>query len=382
MNQNQNINHGSDSRRFPRFEPQPVNILIIQKHLNKSITGLILDVSRNGIAVAINGEEDQLKHGEEVAIEVVLPKNEEKILIEGGGLVVRNLNRTGFCDFIKGTAIRFKQVIDEDNHDYDNLFFNGPTQSVRIANQAEIARADMNYLGGYRQELIDGQLRLFILTLTFGVTMASAYFGFLYNRLASQAVDGQNLRQWLPVIAFMPGLLSISCAFISIHKSVFIQRIDSYLSVIKERIVSFQYPRHYQGWESGVYKLRHIFYSKKCDTCWFQPKCSDLSQKKCVKTKKRIDFFKYPFLSIEHIIMYSTFLLVYLISAFTALIEMFRYNNWALLKIITTVAISIFTIFIIRRFRFFLVDLRDGKNSFEVLKRSWTNILCKCTAAI
>jgi hypothetical protein len=407
MAQEQNTPIGvRELRARPRFEPVALKAEIKSTESKETTNAIVLDVSRNGMAVAIEKNVSLFQDNEKITIRIKMPGIGDKPILKGK--ILRKTDKSDSGDSVNQLAIKFEKAIADNENMYDSYFFGGIRQKARIANQGAIAKADMSYLGSYRQILIDGQLRLFILTLTTGVAFASIFFGFLYNSHDFVATEKEALRIFLSLIALMPAFLSISCAFICAHKSLFIQRIDSYLSVLKERLASFQYPRQYKGWESSVYKLRHIYKVGKCEKCPFCPETEKENKRRGLKRwiKKDLErppspgrcaqgavknaqpgsvekLFKHHLLSLEHMIMYVSFIVIYLVSIATALIFLMMSQSMALFYCLTLTAFGLLlTGCLIYKLVKFLYNLCEGSDSFLELKRAWGNILANCWATV
>ncbi len=380
MNQTLVDINSSEGRGAERFEPAELDAEVKSIDKTKSVNAKVLDASRSGMAVAFYCDNPFVLSDQ---VEICLKKTDTSTKrIKNGGAVVRNWEKSRFGGVRKGFAIEFTSEISEKEREYDKLLFDGVRQKARIANQFEIAKSDIEYLGAYRQKLIDCQLRLFFVILTLGVALGSAYFGLSYHSvITTNQNNAGELSFWRAMLALMPALLAIACGFMCIQKSVSIQRIDSFLSILKERVVKFQYPREYLGWETAIRKYRHIFNTERCEKCWIEPKCGNPTNadKEGAKNKGLLQF---PFVAFYHLIIYSAFLFVYLVSVAVILVEIVKHGWGTTTNMALTGVIVLFSVLLIGGFRKIFIYIRKGKFSFEQFKCNWRDILNNCKETV
>jgi len=77
-------------------------------------------------------------------------------------------------------------------------------------------------------------MNLFMLVLTVGVALASAYFSLTYYSIAADHTSDQSLEFWRAMVATLPGFLAIACALMVAQKNITIKIIDAYLAMLKE----------------------------------------------------------------------------------------------------------------------------------------------------
>lgn len=181
----------NDLRSYPRFEPPFVDAIISFAN-GEMIRSRVLDASRGGLAVALSENSDLPSTGQEVTLRATTAsESSENSKLVGSATVLRNWAGTGLLDDGKGLAMQFNSAFSDQNT--EQFLLRGVQQKTRLTSQAELATIDMNYLGGYRRDIVNCQMKLFILNLTVGVALAGAYFGLTYHSIAINQLANPQL---------------------------------------------------------------------------------------------------------------------------------------------------------------------------------------------
>ena len=362
-----------EKRKNRRFEPPFVDAFI--KYEESEIRGQVLDSSRGGMAVALSERLNTPKEGDHIKIFVANADCKDSKITVGDAVVLRQWESGDILDNGKGFAVKFNSGYPLSTS--ERYLLNGIQQKKRLETQAKMVPQDITYLGNYRRDLISCQMKLFIVTLTVGVAMAGAYFGLTYHTIASEQLQNPDLRFWRTMIAALPGCLAIACALMVAQKSISIQRIDSYLLLLKEYCIIDQYPREYRGWESALRKMREILRTKKCLNCETKRKCGELKQSDIKRIKERGLFYG-PVVGLYHVIVYTTFFTVLGLSLIALVFEI-KASKWETVSYMwASSAITILIIAVMVILGFIFYHLRRGKYSVEDFRRSWIDLLNRC----
>jgi hypothetical protein len=87
----------------------------------------------------------------------------------------------------------------------------GTQQQSRLRGQSKVAAQDIENLAASRRSTVECQNKLFMLTLTIGVALASVYIGLVYYGLAIDAINDPTFSFWRSMVAVFR-----SCA-IAVH---------------------------------------------------------------------------------------------------------------------------------------------------------------------
>ena len=364
-----------ENRASTRFEPYFLDAKI--KYDNNEIIGQILDASNKGLAISI-AENTQLPpiNGNS---EIIIYKSGENGIQKnlGQATILRTWEMGGLTREDKGIAVKLNNEIQSD--EIEKLLFIGPRQTERRTSQEKISFVDMDYLGEYRRDLVNQQVRLFIFVLGMYATLAGIYFGIMFlNNGSINPNQASNIIFWRTLLAGLPGLLSISCLLMDTQKSILIQRIDAYLAVIKEYHIIKHYPREYKGWEIENRKFRHVLGGKNCKECMrYERKCGKLKPEEKDSLEDR-NIFVNPFIDINYSIIYSCYYFLILLSGSVVFYGLLQFQSDLLFYMIIE-AFFLLIIFTgtIWSFKIFY-NLRKGIYSFDQFKRSWIDLLGRC----
>lgn len=360
----------TELRAHPRFEPAYVDATLEVN--GAEITGRVLDLSRGGMAVALPEKIEPLAHG--TPVKVWAEYNDARRALSDS-IVLRNWSGEGIFNIGKGVSLKFNNEISD--NDLQNDLLKGVKQKTRLAAQGILAESDIDYLHDYRRDLINCQIRLFILTVTAGVALAGAYFGLTYHSIASNKIGDADLAFWRTLIAALPGFLSMACAMMVAQKAISIQRLDSFLMVINECKLLNQFPREYKGWEAGIRRMRHALGSYSCKSCRGGRMCGRLT-KEDEKAIADRGLVRNPRIDLYHLILNAPFFVIFALSVTAFYIEVARFNWHILNLVILTVSITIAiagTIYYL--FRIY-EGLRTGNYCIEKFRRCWIDILNRC----
>jgi hypothetical protein len=368
-----------DRRVHCRIEPAFLDAVLRFKSGEKR--GRILDSSRGGMAVNIPDFEG-IPEKEKAEIHVAKAGNDNTFIKVGSGGVLRKWDSSEILDYSteildngKGVALQFDEPVNSD--DIEKYLLHGIQQNTRLSQQIKLACKDIQYLGEYRLDLIKCQIKILVLSLTVGVTLAGAYFGLSYHAAASQQLNNSDLNFWRTMMAALPGCFSIACALMVVQKSISIQRVDALLLLLKKYSILNQFPREYQGWEEAYRKYRNALNSKKCQSCGTKRKCGELKAADRERLDKR-GLLTAPLIDLYHIIVFATFFVMIGLSL-TALIFEISTSNWKSVEYMAVTAILMILlasviIYIVSIFK----NIRKGIYSFEVNRRNWIDILNRC----
>ncbi len=363
----------TERRVHTRIEPASVNATVLFNSTPKK--GRVLDASESGLAIAFSEEPPSYEVGTEVGIQVYPALSPNDMQDIGKAKIIRNWVDDDWIKDEKGIALNLHNHIRDQRP--RRLLLRGSSQYVRLENQNSIANSDIDFLGAYRRNLVDCQLKLFMLVLTVGVALAGAYFGLIYHGITLNKLALPELSFWRTMIAALPGMLAVACALLFSQKSISIQRIDAFLATIKECIIKRNFPREYKGWEIEIRKFRHIMKTKECDRCDENRKCGDLKQldRRYLKNKSLI--FN-PSIDLYHLIVFTTFLTVLFLSFFAILSEIVRFqlDSHGFIFVGFLIASIFFITFFFLIYIFY--HLRKGNYSFEYFRASWKELMHKC----
>lgn len=364
-----------ENRYKPRFEPAYLDVMY-KIDGNKS-RGRILDVSETGMAIAISQNTKAPQDKKIISLEIT-PGDSDAPPYNSLGSAVTERSWAGSANQggEHGFSVTFSEALT--GNKFKNAKLYGIQQKDRLIAQQAVATLDIAYLGSYRDKMIGCQMSLFILTLTVGVGLLGAYFGLTYHSaLNANTALNADLAFWRTMLASLPGLLAMSCAFMVAQKSISIQRIDTYLSILKECTIKKQYPREYKGWETDIRRFKRILGSKQCDSnrCKIENKCADIKsqdkeKKKWIEMIKGVDLY--------HIIIFMTFFSVIGLSTQTVISNILKFKLGAEENMIAALLVGgVIGLFIIG-ISYIFVHLRVGKYSIKHYKIYWCNILNKC----
>jgi hypothetical protein len=347
---------------------------IVRLQSHDEIRGRVLDSSEGGMAVALFGGAQLPPVGTSVEVSIIIDSLSSSKPV-GNATIKRNWAEEGFLDEGKGVALQYIDQLPE--NDIRKILLRGIRQKTRLESQRELAMADMSYLGNYRRDLIDCQTKLFLLSLTIGVTLAGAYFGLIYHSVASKELNNASLSFWRTMIAALPGCFFMACALMVAQKAITIQRIDAYVATLKECYVLQRFPREYRGWETGYWRFRRILKSVKCDTCEVEKKCGDIEAEEWRTTASR-SMFRNPTVDFYHVIVYASFFLILGFSTIAVLTELIQYQ-WGVYSYMA--ATFLFTIVVASTVAYLWVvffHLRKGRYSSDYFRQRWLNLLNRC----
>lgn len=360
-----------DKRGHRRFEPRFLKATLTVEGTEQEFQGNIIDTSEESIAVCIE-KELNTKPDNLIRIKVKDTRHNNSLNL-GKAEVVRLWKTPKFLENKPAVAFKLHDPLTE--FEKKQVLLRGIPKHERFASQANLAKFDIEYLGSYRGSLIDCQMKLFMLVLTTGVALGSAYFGLTYHSYITNNINNSNLSFWRAMIAALPGLLSMGSALMVAQKSISIQRIDAYLSILKECYLSKRFPREYKGWESEYRKFRRILNTDKCDIC--NPKCGKIYTQPNSGSKIS-KLFSNPPPDYYHIIIYSAFLSVISLSIIAIITEIVKYQDRDLLKMSVSVFISTILLATIIRLLFIFKELRYGQYSIEYFRKTWCELMNKC----
>ena len=371
-----------DKRRAKRYESHNVNVKVIRKN-EEEIKGRILDVSRSGISLEMYywDNEAEPKNDEIVDIYLMHEMNVRGAKI-AEAIIKRVWNERDYFGYEKGIAAEFINYCGDSF--VDKRLFKGIEQKDRIQAQKEVVTYDINHLSEYRSYLNECQMKLFEMSLVVGVALATIYFSLTFLSQIGNYAMTDSLFFWKAMLAALPGILAISCCLIFVQKSISIQRIDSYLAVLKDCILMEQYPREYRGWETESRKLRHVLNTTYCSECIYGSKvcgirmCGKLTMEDQIKNKRKL-IINNPKIDLFNIIAISTFLFMSMLSILAIFYSIINYH-WGISKyMVISSVITIIMSLIILYIGSVLYNLRKGKYSNVSFRRSWLDLMTRCS---
>lgn len=358
-------------RGYDRYEPRLIDANVEIRDEKRNVLGKVIDVSKTGIAIFFEIS-DHLKSEKIFEINITDNTTDANFTL-GEAKLVRNWTTPPYLGEKPAAAFEFKKPIE--GYVQESALLRGIKKVSRYESQTKIAKLDIEYLGEYRKSLVDCQMKLFMLALTTGVALGSAYFGLAYYSSVAKNLNNTSLSFWRAMVAAMPGILAMGCALMVAHKSISIQRIDAYLSILKECCLSRRFPREYKGWESEYRKFRVILKSNKCNDC--NPKCGYNLEPSDPKIGKR-KFFKNPIPDTYHILVFTTFLSIICLSIYSLITELLKYRHADILKMTTSAIIALILGATILILIWIFKNLRYGKFSVDYFKNTWCELMAKC----
>jgi len=366
------MNNFEEKRRLPRFEPPFVDVSL--NFPNKKTIGFVLDSSCGGLSIALPDDFVLPAVRSPLSIDLI---NQSSQMPIGSAAVVRTWSGKGLFDDVNGVAVKFDQELTDD--EVKSILLRGNQQKIRLEAQAELAKVDMDYLIGYRRDLTDSQLKLFTLALTIGVALASAYFGLVYHGSVTGMLARPDLSFWRTMVASLPGFLAVACTLLVVHKSINIQQIDAYISVLKDCVLLQQYPREYKGWEFEIRRLRHILGTNFCKSCRYNnPRpCGDLKdeERKLLSSKPLLHN---PPVDTNHLVTFSTFFVICGLSIIAVLIELLSFQRGTLFYMVIASIIPMLLCGALAYSGYVFIHLRKGRYSVTHFRRCWVDLLTRC----
>ncbi len=373
----------SRDKSEPRFEPSSINICLETQ--SGVLAGYLLDVSRRGIAIDLpRGDTPLPAVGTSVSRVTASGKGSYSGAYSLGTATVKRVwNQSAYFDYGGGMALLFDEPLDDaDRH---KALLKGTQQFTRLRSQARLAAHDIEHLSAYRRSLSECQMRLYIQTITFSVSLAAAYFALIYYGIVTNSMEDAQLSFWRTLVATLPGVIAIAFALMISQKNASLQRVDAYLAVLKECVARNEYPREYQGWETEYAKFRQIMKTDKCHECemakhshrecgvWKPEEAQEMAGRR-LTTK--------PYVSLYYAIMYGTFIAILVASIAAVIIEVASLQRGvstyvAISAVITLVMVAAITGICILAWR-----LRKGRYSFEHYIRCWLDLLHRCREQI
>jgi hypothetical protein len=364
-------------RSFKRIEPGKMFVSVswaINPTQSCMVRGKVLDISRSGMAIELYTKK-KIDFHEISKVDIKFESADETIeKVITNAIKTRNWdNEYSFGEEI-GLAVRFDSILNED----DSRIVIGLTKNERLDAQKEIAKTDICNLSAYRGSLSECQMKLLEICFTIGVGLASLYFSLSFINQTNQF---PGIFFWRTMIAALCGVVAVCCALLFVQKSISLQRVDSFLSLIKEYYIIGSFPREYKGWEIESRKFRNVLNSKSCTNCklTIDRKCGCLTNE---ERKDKIggikfnmpnsDFFTFLAFSIFFgMIFLSIFAIGYSFKVYN-LIEIKKYVITS--SIITSVIVALFILVAIE-----LHNFRKGKYCFTQLRRNWLDIMNRCS---
>ncbi|MDD5774070.1 MAG: PilZ domain-containing protein [bacterium] len=363
-----------EKRTNARFEPPEINVSAKTTSGNQ-LTGYLLDISSGGLAIDLPEKVDLPDINSKVEINVRIKDYSPNWISLGYANVSRRWTESTYFDNGKGVALILDAKITDQN--LYRFLLKGTQQHTRLIKQDSLASQDINHLSAYRRSLSDCQIHLFTSTITLSVSFAAAYFALNYYGIVTKSKDDIAMSFWRTLVAALPGIIAIVFGLMVSQKNASIQRIDAYLTVLKECLIKNSYPREYKGWETESFKLRHVMNTTSCENCEIIRKCGTLTEReqKYLDSRK---LFTNPPIDIYYIIMYFSFYAILIISTIAVVFELQQYQ-WGL-NIFMLISSTITLIMLISLFGIFYlnVQLRKGKYSIDYYKRCWIDLLSRC----
>ncbi len=293
-----------ENRQEPRFEPPQVEAYF---QTTPELRGYVLNASRSGIAIDLRGASSIPDPGVSGHLKIKKQLNSHSVSFNlGKAELVRNwsYNNEGKCVAVK----LFQSDIDEQALSH---LLTGESKENRLKGQKAQAENDLKNLEAERRYLLDCQMKLFMLTLTAGVALLSAYFGLSYHGMTVDRYSEPSYSFWRTMVAMLPGFLALACAFMAAQKTSSLQRINAFLIIMKDFLIKQNFPREYRGWEGLYRKVRYIYGTKKCDDqlCGTR-KCGQLLPNEVAILKER-KTFRNPTINFFHLMIFTTFAFIY-----------------------------------------------------------------------
>jgi c-di-GMP-binding flagellar brake protein YcgR len=156
-----------DQRNTVRFEPALLDA-IIRLQNREEMKGRVLDSSEGGMAIALSEGAELPPVETTVEVSVIIDNASSSTKPVGNAIIKRNWEEKGFLDEGKGIALEYTDGPPKNG--IRKVLLRGIRQKTRLESQRELAMADMGFLGNYRRDLVECQTKLFLLSLTIGVT--------------------------------------------------------------------------------------------------------------------------------------------------------------------------------------------------------------------
>ncbi len=371
-----------DRRGGDRFEPAYADVLF-SECIPRALRARVLDISPSGLAVALSLVDNP--PDKDVSISLVEGNSENDSSIKlGKATIKREWSGEGVFGYEKGIALRLHEDIPQ--HILSDPLLRGRKQDERTNGQKGLLSLDVEHLSNYRRSLSDCQIKFFILALTVGMGLAGSYFGLTYHSVSAGKITDPNLALWRTFLAVLPGCLAIACAFMVVHKSISIQRIDAYLSLVKKYSILGHFPREYSGWETDLWRFKNILSTSKCSYCKIKEKCDEEANKLIADNRNRDNrnrgFTSNPRVDLFHIIVHLTFFTILVISLITVLSNVIEFKLGAGLHMVIAAIITIVLVGVIISLVFIFYHLRKGRYSVDYFRSCWRNVLAKCREPI
>jgi hypothetical protein len=368
-----------ERRKYERFEPQSVDVIVTPPSKQKYI-GAVLDASCSGMAIDLVHKDHVPSPGTQIDIHVPGRGGNGKGVYLGSATVKRNWFRSDplFGDNV-GIAVQLDNILSDQGA--EGTLLSGTQRQTRLRGQSKLAAQDIDNLAAFRRSTVECQNKLFMLTLTLGVALASVYIGLVYYGLAIDAINDPTFSFWRSMVAALSGSVAISCALMISQKAASIQRTDAFIAVLKEFVVRRIFPREYRGWEVAYRRFQNVLNTRICGECVYEGKCGSATpeEQKRLKAGKlagspRLDLYGFG--------MSSTYFFVLLVSLLAVLVELYEFQmDEPVFMLIGGVVIALILAgagFVI----YALYGVRKGKFSFDSYRRCWLDQLTKCRVQV
>ena len=367
-----------ERRKYERFEPRSADVIVTPQSKQK-YRGAVLDASCAGMAIDLVHKANVPSPGSHIDISVLGGGNGKGIYL-GSATVKRNWFWSDplFGDTV-GIAVELDNLLSDQRA--EGILLSGTQQKTRLRGQSKLASQDIENLAASRRSTVECQNKLFMLTLTIGVALASVYIGLVYYGLAIDAINDPTFSFWRSMVAALSAAVAIVCALMISQKAASIQRTDAFIAVLKEFVVRRIFPREYRGWEVAYRRFQNVLNTRICGECVYEGKCGSETpeEQKTLKARKltgspRLDLYGFG--------MSSTYFFAMLVSILAILVELYEFQTdepvfmliggVVIALILAGAGLVLYTFY----------GVRKGKFSFDSYKRCWLDQLTKCRVQV
>ena len=367
-----------ERRKYERFEPQSADVIVTPPSKQK-YRGAVLDASCGGMAIDLVYKDHVPSPGTQIDISVLGGGNGKGLYL-GSATVKRNWFWSDpLLGETVGIAVELNNILSDPTA--EGILLSGTQQQTRLRGQNKLAAQDIENLAAFRTSAVECQNRLFMLTLTLGVALASVYIGLVYYGLAIDAIHDPAFSFWRSMVAALSGAVAITCALMISQKAASIQRTDAFIAVLKEFMVRRIFPREYRGWEVAYRRFQNVLNTRICGECVYEGKCgsSTPEDQKRLKVKKwagslRLDSYLFS--------ISSAYIFMLVVSILVILVELYEFQtDEPVFMLIGGVVIALILAgagLVIYAF----YRVWKGKFSFGSYKRLWLDQLTKCRVEV
>lgn len=232
--------------------------------------------------------------------------------------------------------------------------------------QKELASIELPLLSNEVVQLKECQFKLFLTFFTISIALASLLVILKSKNFSSNIIV---------FVVIGPALVSTIFTLVSFQKALALNRITSYLLILKQKIIEGELPERYLGWQDSL-NNSYSCHSMDCHTSLRCDKVAD-NDAQGAQNKLRSQVHYYLFSAI----IYSTYIAIFLMSVGGTIYFMYHrrlVGDFSLGIIITCIIVIVLLLAVL--IAYFGYQVQSGKYSFAKYFCLWRVMLKECEA--